>query len=62
MSADHFLARIAHGANEVVVDVEHLAVEIQLEHGLRAMDGGDLTSVVRIPGIAGAKRILHFMQ
>jgi hypothetical protein len=62
MLAHHFLARVTHGAREVVVDVEHLAIEVELDDGLGAVDGGDLAAIIRVLLVTRAQRALHVVQ
>jgi hypothetical protein len=41
VAADDLVQRIAHGAQEVLVGGDDRAVELELDHRLRAIDGGD---------------------
>ncbi len=36
VGADHFVGGVAHGAQEVVVRAQHIAAQIEFDHGLRA--------------------------
>ena len=53
-------ARVTHDAREVLVDLAHRAVHVELDDGLRAADGRDLAARVGILLITRTQRALHF--
>ncbi|MNT85367.1 hypothetical protein D3C72_2255270 [compost metagenome] len=43
MLAQHFVQGIPHGVQEILICPQHMALEIEFDHGLRLVYGGYLT-------------------
>ena len=62
MLAAHFLERVAHDVEEIVVGIEDPAVHAELGHRLRFSDGSDLPPVVRVAFVALTQCALHGVE
>ncbi|MNV20918.1 hypothetical protein D3C71_1118400 [compost metagenome] len=52
MLAQHFVQGISHGVQEILIRHQHMALEIEFDHGLGLVNGGYLTVQVRLPHTA----------